>query len=337
MPLVLAGATSGQATIQATDAATVTLTLPATSGTIAISGSSTSFTNLAYTGTLTGGTGVVNLGSGQFYKDASGNVGIGTSSPAAVTGFSTGRTVLQVTSGSSAQVRIGSGSGTMIDHDDSGNTITTIRSLYGATSASAQMQLQSGFITFGTGTSFTERMRIGSDGKVAIGTTTTSDGRLTVKQATDSYSDCFNLVSDTASGSVAWQLLSDGGSQRLFFARGGGRGYIDGTTGAYVPVSDSRVKKNVVDLNYGLSEILKLRPVKYNINIEEDTAKTHIGLIAQEVKSVIDEAVDDLRNTEDMYGLDKSGLVPVLIKAIQELKATVDAQAARIASLEGAK
>ena len=41
-----------------------------------------STTNLAYTGTLTGGTGVVNLGSGQFYKDASGNVGIGTSSPA---------------------------------------------------------------------------------------------------------------------------------------------------------------------------------------------------------------------------------------------------------------
>jgi hypothetical protein len=41
-------------------------------------GNSGSFTNLAYTGTLTGGTGVVNLGSGQFYKDASGNVGIGT-------------------------------------------------------------------------------------------------------------------------------------------------------------------------------------------------------------------------------------------------------------------
>jgi hypothetical protein len=37
--------------------------------------------NPTYTGTLTGGTGVVNLGSGQFYKDASGQVGIGTSSP----------------------------------------------------------------------------------------------------------------------------------------------------------------------------------------------------------------------------------------------------------------
>lgn len=39
--------------------------------------------NLSYTGTLTGGTGIVNLGSGQFYKDASGNVGIGTASPVA--------------------------------------------------------------------------------------------------------------------------------------------------------------------------------------------------------------------------------------------------------------
>jgi hypothetical protein len=34
-------------------------------------------TNLDYAGTLTGGTGVVNIGSGQFYKDASGNVTIG--------------------------------------------------------------------------------------------------------------------------------------------------------------------------------------------------------------------------------------------------------------------
>jgi hypothetical protein len=43
--------------------------------------SSGSFTNLAYTGTLTGGTGIINIGSGQFYKDASGQIGIGTASP----------------------------------------------------------------------------------------------------------------------------------------------------------------------------------------------------------------------------------------------------------------
>lgn len=43
---------------------------------------SVSTLNITYTGTLTGGTGVVNIGSGQVYKDASGKIGLGTTSPA---------------------------------------------------------------------------------------------------------------------------------------------------------------------------------------------------------------------------------------------------------------
>ena len=46
-----------------------------------VSGGTASVTTLAYNSTLTGGTGIINIGSGQFYKDASGNLGIGTSSP----------------------------------------------------------------------------------------------------------------------------------------------------------------------------------------------------------------------------------------------------------------
>jgi len=38
---------------------------------------SASITNLSYSGTLTGGTGVINIGSNQIYKDASGNIGLG--------------------------------------------------------------------------------------------------------------------------------------------------------------------------------------------------------------------------------------------------------------------
>jgi hypothetical protein len=52
-------------------------------GTVGATTASTgSFTSLVYSTTLTGGTGIVNLGSGQFYKDATGKVGIGTASPA---------------------------------------------------------------------------------------------------------------------------------------------------------------------------------------------------------------------------------------------------------------
>ena len=59
---------------------------PITIGTTSVALGSTAtsiagLNNLAYTGTLTGGTGVVAIGTNQIYKDASGNVGIGTSSP----------------------------------------------------------------------------------------------------------------------------------------------------------------------------------------------------------------------------------------------------------------
>jgi hypothetical protein len=39
--------------------------------------------NPSYSGTLTGNTGIINIGSGQFYKDANGQIGIGTTSPQA--------------------------------------------------------------------------------------------------------------------------------------------------------------------------------------------------------------------------------------------------------------
>ena len=56
--------------------------------------------NLAYTGTLTGSTGILNIGSGQVYKDASGKVGInvtpaaGTNAKLQITGLATNATTL---------------------------------------------------------------------------------------------------------------------------------------------------------------------------------------------------------------------------------------------------
>ena len=49
----------------------------------AVFATSPTLANPTYTGTLTGSTGILNIGSGQVYKDASGNVGIGTSIPSA--------------------------------------------------------------------------------------------------------------------------------------------------------------------------------------------------------------------------------------------------------------
>jgi hypothetical protein len=125
--------------------------------------------------------------SGSTINYTAGNVGIGTTNPIAGTGFTTDRRVLQIIPSSgtaNAQVHLGGVSGTILDHDDSNNTISTLRNLYGASSASALMQFQSGYMTFGTGTSYTEAMRIRSDGNVGISCLGSANYKLQVASVT---------------------------------------------------------------------------------------------------------------------------------------------------------
>jgi hypothetical protein len=96
--------------------------------------------------------------------------------------------------------------------------------------------------------------------------------------------------------------------------------------GQFINNSDVRAKHAVEPLHYGLAEVLKLRPVSFRWNELEEQHKT-LGLIAQDVQAVIAEAVlpSDPSQPDSRLGLAYNSLVPVLIRAVQELSAQVDA------------
>ena len=101
---------------------------------------------------------------------------------------------------------------------------------------------------------------------------------------------------------------------------------------AWTAASDSRIKKNIVNSNYGLATVLKLRPVEYNLTSND---LKQVGFIAQEVQKLVPEVVTgkegDLSKGE-ILGITYSNLVPVLTKAIQEQQKQIEDQNAKIAA-----
>jgi hypothetical protein len=104
-------------------------------------------------------------------------------------------------------------------------------------------------------------------------------------------------------------------------------------TSVPIVTSDRRLKEQVTALGYGLSEILRLRPVSYVLKDSNDR-RTHLGLIAQEVEPLIPEAVRPGAGPEEPWAMTYASLTPVLIKAIQDQQTIIESLRERIESLE---
>jgi hypothetical protein len=177
--------------------------------------------------------------------------------------------------------------------------------------------------------SFSEAMRIDTSGKVLIGST--SVGSANLNSVGNSGTRPQINVYNTDTGSTAQGLME-------FFRNSNFTGGIQntGTTTLYNTSSDYRLKENIAPMTGALAKVAQLKPVTYDWKAGGSSQ----GFIAHELQEVIPEAVAGEKDAvnEDgsikAQGIDTSFLVATLTAAIQELKATVDAQAARIAALE---
>ena len=112
------------------------------------------------------------------------------------------------------------------------------------------------------------------------------------------------------------------------------------SNGNYGSISDQRVKENVVDCTPKLNDLNDVRVV--NFNKIDDTVK-QIGVIAQEIEQIFPTIVttktdedDPTPETANLKSVKYSVLVPMLIKAVQELTTNGTGMSGRVSILENA-
>ena len=227
-------------------------------------------------------------------------------------------------------------------------------------STNAGSSVGGGNLGFYNDTDTAYRMIIDGSGRVGIGTTTPSN-RLVV-QDSDTTGTAVNII-NTSSGGYNWNIFSCGsaanidsvgslafrdstnGSTRMaitsagrmyFYSLAASAGtnalrWSTSTGQMTYDTSSARYKDNIRDSVYGLNHVMQMRSTQFEY---KDDGRSDIGLIAEELQPIVPELVGlDKDGQADSVSYDR--MVSVLVKAIQELNAKVDAQALEIQALKG--
>ena len=288
-------------------------------------GTATSFENnvasggFTWSGASSGSAGAVVSFSERMRIDSSGNVGIGTSSPAEKLQVNGNLMVGDdLTAGSFVDV-IGAGANQDFGFRFGGESDRDSKAAILANTSGGLLK----FFTSGNN----ERMRIDASGNVEIGGTTNT-GSLKI---INTSADVLVLDRRGSDGTVVLFRNDD--------ANIGGIS-ISGSTVAYNTSSDYRLKENV-DYNFtALDRVAQLKPARFNF-IADETNTLVDGFLAHEVSSIVPEAIKGTKDAVDSegnpeyQGIDQSKLVPLLTKAIQEQQTQIEALQSEINKLKG--
>ena len=273
--------------------------------------------------------------------DSSGNVGVGVTPSA----FGGGRKAIQISSPAqvvSANLTMEIGSNWWNDGTNYKYTNTNAVSLYSPSNGTHTWFIApSG--TAGNNITFTQAMTLDATRNLSVNTTAYTGVGTGVINSTGGL----NIVPDNTGSALNrnWQLAANGSAAgNLDFTISSANntypnsayrmqltsaGALNNTTGTYGTISDLRLKENISDARNYLADLLKLRVVKYSLKEESSAVATKLGFIAQEVEQVFPNLVDQsdvaYDGGEGIRSVKTSILIPMLLKAIQELTARVEA------------
>jgi hypothetical protein len=98
---------------------------------------------------------------------------------------------------------------------------------------------------------------------------------------------------------------------------------------AWSTFSDARLKDDVVPLERGLNELMRMQPVRFTWKASDMKA---VGFIAQDLNAVVPEVVD-VPEHDGYYGIRPADILPVIVKAIQEQQGVLARRQVELASL----
>jgi len=141
-----------------------------------------------------------------------------------------------------------------------------------------------------------------------------------------------NEVQVGADGSAL--VLVAGSATRMSVDSSGNIGAPSGSN--IFNASDERLKKNIVSLDKGLTSINSLRPVSFNWidGFCDEEKQTLYGFIAQEVETVDNNLIQQFskdtltvgdKKIDNALTVNEKFIIPMLVKALQELSAKVTA------------
>lgn len=137
----------------------------------------------------------------------------------------------------------------------------------------------------------------------------------------------------TANGATATGSLTAGGTLTANSLKSNalGTGTVYSNAGVLTNTnpSDANLKTDIQDIGYGIETVNQIRPVTYRWKDKEVYGEDlQIGIIAQELEQVLPEVVQ--KSEEGQYGVDYVKLIPVLVKAVQDLSKEVQELRAKI-------